>query len=121
MNKNENYGTVEQEICLTELQSNFRNYPKYEQPRLHFTRLTGQNSGGGSGSSKGDKEEFWLRVYSELSESSQQRLLVQAAERSSADTLQRARLSLILVKRFPGQATRVGEPLIESLLGRYCQ
>jgi hypothetical protein len=62
-------------------------------------------------------------VYGELSEGSQQRLLIQAAERSSSSsggsdtTLQRARLSLILIKRFPGQATRVGEPLIESLLG----
>ena len=56
-------------------------------------------------------------MYGELSETSQQRLLIQAAERSS-DTLQRARLSLILVKRFPGQASRIGEPLIESLLGK---
>jgi hypothetical protein len=37
------------------------------------------SNSGNNNNNKGEKEEFWVRVYSELSESSQQRFLVQAA------------------------------------------
>jgi len=74
-----------------------------------------QNKNKFQGGSKNEREEFLLKIYDELGEQSQQKVLVQSSEKAG-DTMEKCKLLLILMKRFPNLTSKYGQNLIESLI-----
>jgi len=66
-------------------------------------------------SSNNDSDEFFLKLYAELSIETQQRVLILASERSS-DVMHKCQLLLILIKKFPALVLKFGQTLVETLV-----
>jgi integrator complex subunit 10 len=71
--------------------------------------------GGGLGGGNKEPDDFYLQLYDNLEEETQQKVLILASERSH-DTMQKCQLLLILIKKFPALSLKYGQNLVEALV-----
>jgi len=103
--------------CAKCFQRLFKKFPREENlwTEINFMMSALKNQNKYQGGTKNEREDFLLKVYQQLPEQVQQRILVQAADRGD-NTMQKCNLSLILMKRFPQMSSKYGEKVIESLI-----